>query len=270
MYEEVPVEVTVGGTIVPGVPVICAAHPADALTGRAVKLLQDTTGMPVVCVNPRGIGSSPPAPADYDLEDMVDDIEAARRRLGIDRWVFWGISGGGWLGQIYGRKYPQSLTGLILESICPCFRVRLADPECILSPFHPSWRETLASRGMIGADSHEEAGDAGATEWVEVESVGSVFRRTKGPALFVSPFPVPDAMRRIAPRLWSFDARPWLGEIRAPALVLVGDSDPLVPLRHARALSDAIPTAELVILKNAGHSPVMQRRPDLIETVRSF
>ena len=236
---------------------ICAAHPADTLTDRAAKLLEDAAGVEAVCVNP---------PSHLTFEAMVDFIEEERVRRGIDAWTFWGISGGGWLGQIYARRYPGSLRGVILESICACFRLRLADPDCILSPFH--WRDQLGD--MIDAHSHDEAGDADATEWIPVEGVGFVWRRTNGPALFVSPFPITDQMRAATVEMWRFDSRSWLHEIRTPALILAGDSDPITPLAHARALHEGIVNSRLVVLQNAGHSPVMQRRDDLKEAVRSF
>lgn len=43
------------------------------------------------------------------------------------------------------------------------------------------------------------------------------------------------------------------GDIAAPTLVVHGDHDPLLPLQHGEALRDAIPGAELLVLKGAGH-----------------
>ncbi|MGW1674089.1 alpha/beta fold hydrolase [Streptomyces sp. NPDC002324] len=41
--------------------------------------------------------------------------------------------------------------------------------------------------------------------------------------------------------------------IKAPTLVVHGDHDPVCPLPHGHALHDAIPGAELLVLKGAGH-----------------
>lgn len=43
------------------------------------------------------------------------------------------------------------------------------------------------------------------------------------------------------------------GDITAPALVVHGDLDPLLPLAHGEALRDAIPGAELLVLEGGGH-----------------
>ena len=44
-----------------------------------------------------------------------------------------------------------------------------------------------------------------------------------------------------------------LGEIRHPTLVISGDDDWMIPLRHSRAVADRIPEAELHVIPGAGH-----------------
>ncbi len=60
-----------------------------------------------------------------------------------------------------------------------------------------------------------------------------------------------------------------LGKLHVPALVLWGVRDPYIPARFARAYADALPTAELVELSDAGHWPWLDR-PDVIERVSDF
>jgi pimeloyl-ACP methyl ester carboxylesterase len=239
---------------------ICAAHPAEPLGESAVELLAAASRARVVCV-------SPGRPT---LEEMVDDLEAVRRSLGMERWVFWGMSGGGWLAQIYAHRYPEALAGIIVEGACPCFRERLADPACVLSPFFPSWRPALESAGLLDPESHQEVRAAEETEWIEIQNVGSVFRRREGPALLVSPMPVSDGMRRVMPELWKFDSREWLSTIRVPTLVLSGTADPVVPIARARAVHEAIPGSRWVPVEGAWHVPVAEKRPEVGEAVRGF
>jgi 3-oxoadipate enol-lactonase len=253
-----------------GAPVIAAAHPVDAFGPTTVALLEETAAAPAACLNVRGIGGSPAALPGHGLDDMVEDLEATRRRLGLGPWVFWGMSGGGWLGSIYAHRHPEAVRGLILESICPCFRTRLADPACLLSPFHPAWKPQLAARGLIAADSHAEVGDPEATEWVEIDGVGSVFRRRGGPALLVAPMPLPPETRARMPMLWTADVRPCLSTLRLPTLVIAGAADPVVPLPHAQGLADGITGAELVTIPAAGHVPTAERRPEVAAAVRRF
>jgi pimeloyl-ACP methyl ester carboxylesterase len=256
-------DVYVSEPFVPGAPFIAAAHPAGSFNERSVALLVEVSGANVVCANFDAGFSA--------LATMVDGLDEVRRQLGIERWVFWGMSGGGWLSMEYALCHPSSLRGVIIESVCSCFRVRLADPECILSPFHTSWRDILDARNLIDPHSHTNEGDAAhATEWIEVEGVGSVFRRQNGPALLVSAMPVTPEMRVRLPLLWTIDFREALAKIRTPSLVMAGDADPVAPLRHVRGVHDAIPDSSLFVAAGAGHVPTTTRRDDVREAVATF
>lgn len=256
-------------------PLICAAHPADAFGSDTVGLLQDIAHARIVCVNPRGLGeSSRLTPARSGaLEQMVDDVEAARVALGLGPWVFWGMSGGGWLGLIYARRHPDALAGLILESIDASFRVRLADPACVLSPQHPAWRQTLVAAGLL---AERVSGERAATdpqadyEWIEVPAVGTVLRERGGAAVLVSPIELSPEMQRILPALLAVDERASLPTLGLPALVICGDADPIVPLAHARALHDALPDSVLVEISGGGHVPSTERRPEVAAAVGHF
>ena len=189
---------------------------------------------------------------------MVDSIEEVRLRLGLDPWVFWGMSGGGWLGQVYAHRYPEALRGVILESVCSCWRLRVADPRCLASPFHPSWRPTLERHGLIDPAAHAATGEVAETEWYEVDGVGSVFRRRGGPALVVSPIPLSQEMRTAMPLFWTVDLRESLPQIRVPTLVIGGTADPIAPLSHVRSLHEAIAGSWLLI-HEGGHVPTTTR-----------
>lgn len=49
--------------------------------------------------------------------DSADDIEAVRRRLGVDQLAIYGVSYGTWVAQQYARRYPDRVERLILDSV---------------------------------------------------------------------------------------------------------------------------------------------------------
>lgn len=55
------------------------------------------------------------------------------------------------------------------------------------------------------------------------------------------------------------DSRPFLPEITAPTLMLVGDQDGVTPPEHAHEMADAIPGARLVVVPNAGHVSTLEQ-----------
>jgi pimeloyl-ACP methyl ester carboxylesterase len=44
-----------------------------------------------------------------------------------------------------------------------------------------------------------------------------------------------------------------LGELKAPALIIHGDEDPLIPLAGGKATAEAIPNAKFMVVKGMGH-----------------
>jgi 3-oxoadipate enol-lactonase len=49
------------------------------------------------------------------------------------------------------------------------------------------------------------------------------------------------------------DSTPLLREINVPTLVIAGEDDAIVPVDSARVLSESIPSAELAVIRGAGH-----------------
>ena len=55
------------------------------------------------------------------------------------------------------------------------------------------------------------------------------------------------------------DARPHLGQIRCPTLVLCGEADQLTLPEHSRAIAAAIPRARLALVDGCGHMLTMEQ-----------
>jgi len=55
------------------------------------------------------------------------------------------------------------------------------------------------------------------------------------------------------------DSRPDLASIACPTLVLVGDGDQITPPEIAREMADAIPSARLAVIAQAGHMALLEQ-----------
>jgi proline iminopeptidase len=75
----------------------------------------------LIFIDERGSGKSQKLedPADYTVENMVEDVEAVRQGLVLDKITLLGHSYGGVLAQAYALKYQNNLTHLILCSTFP-------------------------------------------------------------------------------------------------------------------------------------------------------
>jgi len=67
---------------------------------------------------------------------------------------------------------------------------------------------------------------------------------------------------------WS--SLPFIRRIQAPALVLMGDQDHIVPVVNGRILHGLLKHSKLHIFKNAGHLFLLTRRDETINVIREF
>jgi len=239
-----------------GGPVVCAAHPSEDFGPATAELLGIVARAQTVCVNAHG----------RPLEQMVDAVEAERVRLGLPPWIFWGMSGGGFLAQLYAKRHPKALAGIVVESACPCFKARVEDSSCVLSPSNAAWVGPLKEAGLAGVDP-----GSGPTEWMEMQGGWNVLRRVKGPAVMVVPGKLDDGMRAAMPALLAFDSRPWLSSVKTPALVIAGSDDPVAPLHHVKKVHEALgDRSTWLVVKGGGHVPTTLRHQDVISGYQAF
>lgn len=75
----------------------------------------------VIYYDQRGCGLSDyePGPDGYSVHQAMEDLEALRHALRIDRFVLAGFSYGGFLAQYYAAHYPENVAGLVLVGASP-------------------------------------------------------------------------------------------------------------------------------------------------------
>ncbi|WP_205857067.1 alpha/beta fold hydrolase, partial [Phytoactinopolyspora endophytica] len=92
---------------------------------RASAYLGDMGGLPahrsLVLLDLRGTGESevPADPASYRCDRLVDDVEALREHLGLERVDLLGHSAGGTLAVLYAARYPDRIGRLVLVTPSP-------------------------------------------------------------------------------------------------------------------------------------------------------
>lgn len=225
--DDVRLELITGGV---GDLVVCSAHPSDdpevyfrpPAPGAWTYLWDDLMAdQRLVLISPRGLGNSSPVKRQRELtfSQLVDDIEAVRTRLGIDRWVFLGDSSGGCIALLYALRYPQSLRGLIIG-----FSIA-SGPGFITDP---AFTNPVAS-GFV------QLGDS---TWITLS------HRTMDLTIH---------MRANLDELGVYDVRDRLGEIRLPTLVISGQHDTTHPSAHGREIHAGIAGSEFLLLEHSGH-----------------
>ncbi|MBW8483868.1 alpha/beta fold hydrolase [Actinomadura parmotrematis] len=205
----------------------------------------------VITPDLRGFGGSVLGAGEPSVETMADDVARLFRRLGLPRAVLGGLSLGGYVAMALCRRHPDLVSGLVLAGTRAA-----ADPA------------EVRERRLAQADRLERDG----TVRVLVDEVlpglvgpttyrqrALVYGRVRGLVQATPARAAAWAQRAMAAREESFDT---LRGLKVPALVVVGSEDELAGEDDARAMTDALPNAELLVIPRAGHLCAVEQ-PDL-------
>lgn len=181
----------------------------------------------VVRVDQRGHGESDAPPGPYAREDLAHDAASLLRALAIDRAILVGHSMGGIVAMTAALAHPERVAGLVLLGTAS---------RCSAAVAH--WYEQIALAG-------EQEGLEGLARIICGASSAS---RVSGDAQGIA------HVTRMLRSLHTDPLTPQLGRLACPALVLVGEKDPMGP-RASEIIRDALPAglARLEILPGRGH-----------------
>lgn len=204
----------------------------------------------------RGHGDSPVPETRFGLDDLVDDLEALRARLGIERAHFAGHSLGGMIGPAYARRHPDRVLSLGLLSTAA---FRTEDDSAKVRAVVAAMRErgigqvldTLTARWFTDEFAAERPD---VIEWRKQQVMDT------DPDVFLNVFDI----------YAETEMGPWLHEVAAPALVLTGEHDGGCNPRLNRLIADAMPDAELVILSALKHAILIEATDQVAPHMRRF
>lgn len=239
--------------------VVCAPGMADlAMSYRRLAPALVAAGYRVAVMDLRGHGQSDATFTSVDPASVGADLLAVVEALGGGPAVLVGNSAAGASAVWAAAEAPDRVAGLVL--LGPVVREQ---------PGFPSWAKTL-------------------TRWVFAGPWGAWLWTVAHRSLFKGGVPDDHALHAAALRvslgrpgrmrsglengLASKDAcAARVGEVRAPALVIMGSADPDFPDARAEAawLGEAL-HAETVVLDGVGHYPHLERAQPTAEAVRAF
>ena len=188
-----------------------------------------------------------PDPA-YTLDDMAGDAVGVLDRLSIERAHIVGASMGGMIAQVLAAKHANrvlSLTSIMSSSGAPG-----------LSESRPEAISALASGAKAGLGREEElrnrvgiARTIGSPEFFSEAYALQLATRVLNRGSYA-----PGVVRQFLAILASGDRSELLVEIAAPALVIHGEQDPLLPMDHGKDTAKKIRQAQFVPIAGMGHA----------------
>ncbi len=238
----------------------------------------DPTLFHIILFDQRGSGRSKPhAGLDGNTtQKLVEDMEAIRELLGIQRWVLFGGSWGSTLSLVYAQTHPDRVRGLILRGIFLCrpWEIRWFYQEGANRVFPDYWEEFIAPiaddarqdlvqahyRLLTGAD--EVSRMASAKAWSVWEGRTSTLAPRSAVVDFFSDPHVALSLARIEAHYFDHDSFLAPDQILRdayrlegiPGFIVHGRYDIVCPVQNAWELHRAWPGSQLEIIPEAGHS----------------
>lgn len=261
-----------------GVPVVLLhGGPGDCIT-PAHRRFFDPDFYRIILFDQRGCGRSTPHAAleRNTTQDLVEDIEKLRRKLGIEKWHIAGGSWGSTLALAYAQTHPDGCLGLILRSI---FLMRRQEIDWMLygtRRFFPDVWEAFA--GHLPEDERADllegyykrltSGDiqvqsSAAKVWNNYESTCATLI-PQGERVYATEEDVSHAVciarmethyfrnNMFTPETQLLDNVDRIRHI--PGVIVHGRYDMLCPVQTAYELHQRWPEARLIVVPDAGHS----------------
>ncbi|HWV77829.1 MAG TPA: alpha/beta fold hydrolase [Isoptericola sp.] len=237
-------------------------HHGSPQSGELLRPVVDAArarGLRVVSAARAGYGGSAAHPG-RTVADAASDVAHALDTLGVARCVAVGASGGGPHALALAALRPDLVSGAVtLAGVAPYPGPERAEP----------WFAGMADDGGLrsaldGREARERHAET--AEFDESSFTADDYAALAGTWAALGD----DASRSGA--AWPGGqvdddlafVRPWgieLGDVTAPALVVQGGADRVVPRHHADLLLDALPAAELWLRPRDGHVSVLAALP---------
>ncbi len=204
----------------------------------------------------RGHGESPIPATPYSLDQLVEDLEALRVKLGHEKIHVIGHSLGGMIGPAYARAHPEKMLSVGLLSTAAA---RTKDDRDKLQAVY----QNMLNKGVMKALSTLVARWY-TDEFVEArpDLIEARLQQVKDTPenVFLSVFDI----------YATTEMAPWLHEIDCRCLVLTGELDGGCNPRLNAFIHSQLPKSELVILDNIKHSILIEGPERVLPHLKSF
>jgi 3-oxoadipate enol-lactonase len=193
-----------------------------------------------VALDNRGVGRSDAPTGPYSMASMASDAARVLDAAEIERAHVFGVSMGGMIAQEFALHYPTRVRSLILG--------------CTAAGGPTAVRAEREATDMLMARAQMTAEQAAAAAIPFIYDAATSRERIDQDTEIRRPwFPRPEAYAAQLQGVFGWESYPRLSAIRAPTLVIHGESDRLVPPANARLIAARIPGARLVLIPHAGH-----------------
>lgn len=262
-----------------GIPLI-VVHGGPGLDQEYLKpqLLHLAANYRLIFYDQRGSGKSLKTPIDekhIHIDQFVEDLEALRKSLGLEKFIIMGHSWGGLLAMQYASAHQDHLLGLILvnsvsadykgqKAFMDEFEVRAKNIRNDLEPLftYENFKELNAAQI---SNLYQKAFSIYFYDAKKVEELNLNCNVTSAQ----SGYKIRKEMMKTSYLNPSINLFPKLKTLDIPTFILHGKQD-IVPAWTAEEIKEAIPHAEIVILDHCGHFSYIEKPSQFFTELNKF
>jgi pimeloyl-ACP methyl ester carboxylesterase len=196
----------------------------------------------------RGSGASTAPPAAISPQALVDDLFAVLDHYNVERCVLAGESLGALTCLQAVLQAPERFDGLVIVDGVPAAS---AGSQMLIDGSRADYPATV--KAFVDHCLPEPESDH--------------LRRWGRQILLRAD---PEAAARLLESHLQEQIAPALNQLDAPTLIIQGEHDVIVTMQDAQHMADTIPTAQLVVIPDAGHVPTLSRPAQVVAAIDAW
>ena len=214
----------------------------------------------VFLINVRGAGNSAAVEQDEQMtfSEIINDLEAIREALGLEKWAFAGHSTGGMLALQYAVLAPESLTKMIAGSTAAS-KAYASHPESMYCVDNANFMRIIEIMELLNNPATTvEQRQKLSYEWslmsyydeeklklaISLPNSG----KTNGRAL--------DYFRKVEVK--NYDVRNALKSVTIPSYIFGGRFDAQCPVEYTYEIAQFMPNAYVTVFEQSNHNPYIE------------
>lgn len=201
-----------------------------------------------------GFGRSDKPPLEYRIATFTDFLQGFMQTLKIPHATIIGHSLGGWVAAEFAIQHPQMVEKLILVD---SNGIKGSWKNASSSPVNLNPASLADTRKTLEFLFHDKS-------IITDQLVQQLFERRLRNA---DAYTVTRVLDGLSHDQWLSKR---LGSVRAPALLIWGREDALIPLGQGEALNRGIPNSRLEVVDNCGHLPQIEKPAHFNKLVLDF
>lgn len=217
----------------------------------------------VTIIDLPGLGRSPVPAGDYDLDYLTQHVVSVAPEKAI--WMGWSL--GGLIAMNLAIKHPERVSALIAVASTPSFIARNDEAG--------EWLYAMPEKIMNGfIDIFSEDAEGTLIRFLALQCKGSPSIRqdirTLKEMVYFYGLPAPQALREGLKILRDADLRKEVKNILCPSFFVLGRHDNLVPVGLSIDIQKVMPDAEIAIIEEASHVPMISSPETFSSAVKDY